>query len=332
MQTDVEETLSSCIDQLIAGASLQEVLDQHPQYAAVLAPALRDAQLVLRSAPMVEPAKDSRDHARLRMLNQLRTAEGTKDSGASWLRAFDQRSGAFRAAAIAGAVALFGAMAIGAAAATGNAPEPVREFFRGSGTSGLRVEFEGVIVGIDPTAGTFDIGVGDDVRTVRVIDSTELTRGGDPIAFGDFSPGDQVEVKGALQLDDTIIATRVHLEDGLDDGDDDDDLDEDADNSGPGNAEDEDDDGNDDNAGPGNGDEDDDDSGPGNADDDDDQSGPGNGEGAEDDENSGPGSGDDDGDDGGADSGSDDDSDEAGEAGSADSDDSGEGDDAELDD
>ena len=216
-----------------------------------------------------------------------------------------RRPASLRTAAVAGSIALVGVLGIGAAAATGNAPEPVRQLF-GASSSALRVEFEGVIVAIDANARTVDVDVAGDVRTVLVVDTTELSRGGDAILLEQFAVGDPVEVKGALQIDDTIIASRVHLEDDF--ADDDDPVDtptvavDDDNNAGPGNGE-QDDGDVEDNSGPGNGEEDDNDaednSGPGNGEQDDadddaeDNSGPGNADDEDEDGNSGTGNGDD---------------------------------------
>jgi hypothetical protein len=357
MSENLEEILSACLDRLIAGASLQEALAGQPeQIVAALTPALLDAQMLLRSDAAVE-SSGAREQAKARMFGALDAARvkerelhapaagvvaataagsGAVNAKPGWLAAFMRRPASFRAAAVAGSVAVFGVLGVGAAAATGNAPEPVRELFRSSATNGLRIEFVGLITAADPVATTFTVQIGDDVRVVRVVESTELSRGGDDIAFGDFAAGDFVEVKGALQPDDTIVASRVHMEDGDDrtaepgvttTPDDDDDAEGDDDeNSGPGNADDGDDD---DNSGPGDGDDDDDDSGPNNADDadDDDSSGPGDSDDGGGDDDSGTGSGDDGDDDSGPGSDDDLDDDDDGNSGSGNT-----GDDDELDD
>jgi hypothetical protein len=361
--SNFEEILNESIDRLIAGESLRDLLADHPQHADALGAALRDAQALLRSGPTGGPADAARQDARARMLaaldearakaNEFQPAAGTvsllpldaavnkrpaQRERPAWLASFMRRPAPFRAAALAGSVALFGALGVGAAAATGNTPEPVRELFRSSASTSLRVEFEGIITAIDPVARTINVDVAGDVRTVIVVDGTELSDSGDDIAFEAFAGGDLVEVKGALQPDDTIVASRVHREDDFDDepdatrtpdNDDDepdatrtaghDDDDGDDDNSGPGNSD-------DDNSGPGNSDDDDghddDDSGPGNSDDDDghdaDDDGDSSGNGhdnddddGDDDNNSGPGNGvdgDDDNDDSGHGDGGDDNS------------------------
>jgi hypothetical protein len=223
------------------------------------------------------------------------------------------------------------------ASAAGTAPDPVREFFGFEANSSIRVQFTGVIRGIDAANGALTVEAGTDVRTVIVDSATELEDDDDrDMAFEDLAVGDIVEVRGSLQPDNTILADHVERDDDDDDfgtpvgtpfdptpadpqvtpqptfDDDDDDRDDDDDNSGPGNGDDRgDDDDDDDNSGPGSGDDDDghddddDNSGPGSGDDghgDDDNSGPGNGDDDDDDrdddsDNSGPGNGDDDDDD-----------------------------------
>ena len=232
------------------------------------------------------------------------------------------------------AALVLGGAGLGAAAATGN--EPARKLFGISSDSAIKVEFTGVIV--EASATELRIDAGGDLRIVVLDNSSSITQGGDDetASIADLLPGTIVEIHGRLLADNTIVATRVHIED--DDGistpgatqpattptrapatppppaptaapatvpaaqptlDDDDD-------GGPGSG--------DDDSGPGVGDDDggaDDDSGPGGSDDgadDDSGSGGSDDDGADDD--SGPG---------GSDDGSDDDS----ESGGSDGDDGG---------
>jgi hypothetical protein len=351
MQRNIEEILNEAIERLLGGEPLHDILASYPDEAAMLAPALHEAQILLRAGITVPPLTEARVDARERMLADLEasraragefqrtpaTAAAVATTGAgavaarparpNWFSALIRRPASLRTAAVAGSIALVGVLGIGAAAATGNAPEPVRQFF-GASSSALRVEFEGMIVAIEPRARTLEVDVAGDVRTVRVTDTTELSDGGDAIAFEQLVVGDFVEVKGALQIDDTIIASRVHREDGIDDNPDGTptadqpndtptaDIDDDN-NAGTGNGEHDDGDA-EDNSGPGNGESDgDDDGNSGNGEDDDDDdgnSGPGNGS-DDDDGNSGPGNGDHDDDDGNAGSGNGDDSGNSGSGG-----------------
>jgi hypothetical protein len=326
----LEDIVDAAVERLLGGEPVEAILASHPEHAADLARVLRSAELVV-SLPAYDAAPAQRAQAMRLMLDQVEAsalghgAVGTGSGGGimSILKSFRGRPLAFQGAAVAGALVLFGALGLGASAATGNAPEPVREFL-GISNSTIRIELEGTIVTVEPSTSTLTVSASGDIRTVTVTGDTELSRGGDAIALGDFAAGQQVEVKGSLQPDNSILATRVHLEDGDDDDgrfptagpstpgvdvpgavptfddhdDDDDDFDDDS--SGPGNADD--DDFDDDNSGPGNGEDDDfddDNSGHGSGDDDDDfddSSRPGGGDDDDDhgDDNSGSGSGDDD--------------------------------------
>jgi hypothetical protein len=259
------------------------------------------------------------------MLNELAVAPPSS-SHVQWFAPFLQRSRAFQAAAVAGSIALFGVAGLGAAAATGGGPEPVREFF-GLSSSTAHAELEGIVVSVEPGANTLQVSAGGGIHTVVVNSATRFSRGGDAITLADVAAGNAVEVRGQLQPDHSILAERIHIEDGdhgnnsgpgnavdptPDDGSnsdpgngDDRDNDQDDDSNGPDNNdgrrddddEGDDDEGDDDDSGPSDG------SGPGDDDDDDDDDGnddasPGSGAGSGpdddddgDDDNSGPGSG-----------------------------------------
>jgi len=339
----LEDIVDSAVERLLDGEPIEAILASHPEHAGVLAPVLTSAEFLV-SVPAYDAAPAQRAQAMRRMLDQVEISAlgagvvGTGSGGGimSIFKSFRGRPLAFQGAAVAGALVLFGALGLGASAATGNAPEPVRELLGISSNSTIRIELEGTIVTVEPSTSTLTVSANGDVRTVIVTGNTELSRGGDAIALGDLTAGHRVEVNGALQPDNSIIATRVHLEDddnnGFpnvapstpgadaptpafddDDGDDrDDDRDDDRgdddfddDRSGPnggdddGQDDDSDDDGfDDDSSGPGSGDDDDDAF-------DDDDSGHGGDDGADDsdddddgdDDRSGPGGGDDDGDD-----------------------------------
>jgi hypothetical protein len=316
----IEDVIQRCIERLTRGASVEETLIAYPNEAPLIEPALRSAQTLL-AMPQATASDEARAIAMQRMLGQLAAAHPSAPR-AGWFAVFLGRSRAFQAAAVAGGIALFSVAGIGAAAATGSAPEPVREFF-GLSDSKVRIEFEGIVVSVEPSANSLDVSAGGAIRTVIVNDSTELSDGGDEIQVDDFTVGDVVEVKGSLQADGTVLASRVHLEDDDDaptaadrtavPHDDDDDNrghgnDEDGvdeDNPGRGGPGDDDDAGEDDDRGHGNDDDGDDEDnsgrgGPGNDDDagEDDDRGHGNDGDGDDEDNPGlgePGEGDDDG-------------------------------------
>lgn len=284
MDMNEQDILSDCLDRIAAGEPAERLIAAYPQYAASLAPLLPAAQR-LADAQVLPPAAWTKERARQQMLTELEASTPPPRSGAAaWLAAFGARPAAFRGLAVAGTVALVGVLGLGAAAATGNGPEPVRQFLGVSSNRAIEVEFTGTIVSKQDDVLLVSGGGG--FREVRIVPQTALDDGGRSLTLADLVAGDEIEVHGELQVDNTIIATRVSREDGDDDDnpsagptagpttdapgavptvddDADDDVDDDADdNSGPGNT---DDDG-DDNSGPGNADGDDN-SGPGNDDD-----------------------------------------------------------------
>lgn len=223
--------------------------------------------------------------------------------------------------AAATAAVVLGGAGLGVAAATGN--EPARKLFGISSDSAIKVEFKGVVV--EATATELRVDANGDLRIVTVDGATSF-RGADDedASIADITPGMIVEVHGRLLADNTILATRVNIDDD-DDGigtpgatqsaatataspatpppaatttapaaqptfDDDDDR-QDGDHQGDDDDEQGEDE--DDHSGPGDGDDDED------SPDDEDSSGPGSGDDHEDEsagDNSGSGGSDDDGD------------------------------------
>ncbi len=336
---EFQEVVDQCIERMFAGETMEQVLGSHPRYSASLEPVLRSASVLLSADPPQAFAVQ-RARTEARMLNEVAAAPASIKSGGiimSWFTSFKSRPAVFQAGALAAGVLMFGALGIGgAAAATGNTPDSVRNLFNSS--SAFNVEFTGTIASVD--GNVLVIEAGGDSRTVTIAEGAEISRDGDDVPASDLTVGSIVEVKGTLQPDITILATRVHLEDELDDaiedededdqredeGEDGDDAsvtavpvasatattpvivptiddDDDCDNSGTGSPCDDDGDVDDDSSGPGSGDDDganDDNSGPGSGDDDganDDNSGSGSGDDDAEDDSSGSGSGDDDDDD-----------------------------------
>ncbi len=321
---DFTDILDKCIERMLEGETMEQVLASYPRYSASLAPVLRSAGVLLSaSAPAAFAVQRSRAEAR--MLAEVAAAPSTIVRGGtimSWLASFKARPAMFQAGALAAGVIMFGAAGIGGAAATGNTPEPVRNLFSSSSPA-FNVEFTGVIMAVN--GGEYSVEVGGATRTFVLADNADVRfddHDDDGTTAG-LSVGAVVKVRGTLLPDNTILASRVRVED-ADDRDDDGnktatatassvasstapaatattappvvvptiDDDDDCDNSGPGSPCDDDDERNDDD-----GEENDDNSGRGNGDDDGDNN-----------DNSGPGNGDDGGDDSGA--GDDDDDDE----------------------
>ncbi len=210
------EILDECIARMLGGATIDEIAAAFPSHASELRAALQGAQALLQTQAPV-PASAARAAAMRQMLGVVEADGATLGSNRGgvamgWLSWFKMRPPAARFAAAGMAAVIVGGLGMGAAAATGNAPEPVRSFFGVS--SVIRVEFAGAIVSIGGT--TLQIDANGDVRMVVVNGNTELSRGGDDILLGDLAPGDVVEVKGTLQADNSVVATRVHIEDDAD--------------------------------------------------------------------------------------------------------------------
>jgi hypothetical protein len=211
----LEEILDECLDRVRLGEPVERVLWSHPDHAEALRPLLEGA-VRLGDVRFPEPQPGARVAAERRMAQEVERGRAPRPG---WLGSFSRWPLAFRAVAVSGAVLALGAAGIGASAAAGNAPQPVRSLF-GISSSSIRVEFDGTIETIDGSILT--VATGADVRTVVVDGHTEITRGGDAIGLADLAPGDAVEVKGTLQPDNTILATRVRLEDDDAQGEDDD--------------------------------------------------------------------------------------------------------------
>ncbi len=147
MDTNFEDVLNECIERIAGGESPADVLRAFPAHAPRLQPML-DAARLLSTAPVGEAAPQARAAAQQQMLAAVHAARSGAPAAGMFSSLWKQP--AFRAAAVAGGIALFGAAGVGASAATGTAPAPVREFF------GIHED--------DPTA-TPTIGADDDDTT-----------------------------------------------------------------------------------------------------------------------------------------------------------------------
>lgn len=159
MDRTPEDILDECIERLMGGEPVEAVLAAYPGHAAALMPALRSAARLL-SAPAAQASNAARLGAMRRMLGQIEASAKPQITG-GWLSAFKRRPVAFPVAALVGGIALFGTLGVGASAATGTAPEPVRELLRFFSNSQIPVnddEDAGVTPHADPTeeAGTPD--------------------------------------------------------------------------------------------------------------------------------------------------------------------------------
>lgn len=215
MDMDEQDTLNDCLDRIAAGEPAERLIAAYPEHAAALAFLLSPAQR-LAAAPIRPAAGWTKERARQQMLAALEASAHPQRGGAAGLLAgFAARPAAFRGLAVASAVGLVGILGLGAAAATGNGPEPVRQFFGVADDRRIEVEFTGTIVSKQDDVLLVSAGGG--FREVRVVPETVLDDGGRTLTLADLAAGDEIEVHGNLQVDNTIIATRVHREDGDDD-------------------------------------------------------------------------------------------------------------------
>lgn len=147
------------------------------------------------------------------MTNQLEKARMSEQSGglaeavAAWWKRPMMRTGA----AVTAAVLVLGGAGLGVAAATGN--EPVRNFLGISSSSTIKVELTGTVVSVNGPV--IEVNANGDVRSVVIDGNTDLKGDNDALlALDDIAPGQLVEVHGRLQPDNSILATRFHLQDG----------------------------------------------------------------------------------------------------------------------
>jgi len=223
-QPSIEEMIDRCVERLLDGEPLEVALSAYPEHAATLRPALESASTLVQ-APAMEAPLAPRLQAMRRMLDQVE-ASAKGDAPAAWpalvgafFGSFRKRPLAFQGVAAGAAIVLFGGAAIGASAATGTTPEPVRQLFGISSTSVIKVELEGIVVSVDAAAGTMVVDAGGDLRTIVVSPSTEIDGDdgdddADPfLTLEGIPPGAFVEVKGALQPDNSILASKIDVDD-----------------------------------------------------------------------------------------------------------------------
>ena len=277
--------------------------------------AMSDMADALREAGTQIPAPTRMEAALSRMLAEVEreTMNKTATGGfRTMLAAWWSRPMMRTVMATVAAVTVVSGAGLGAAAAMGQA-DPVRELLRISSSSAIGVELTGTVVSID--GATIKVDANGDVRTIIIDDSTKITGGGGNdalLTIADIVVGGTVEVHGKLLADNSIQATRFHVEDDVadvptagvptetvstpgagptagstpsagptvDDDEDEGDDPEDEDNSGPGSG----DDASDDNSGPNSGSDSGDD-----ASDDDSSGDDGGGSDSGSDDSSGPG-------------------------------------------
>ncbi len=117
------------------------------------------------------------------------------------------RPGMVQAASAIGAIVLFGGALFGASAAGADITQPIRTLF----SSESEVKAVGIITEIG--ADTIIVRTDADTVVVTVSDNTQITNDEkELIDLDSLAVGQAVEIKGALQSDDTIRAFRVRAE------------------------------------------------------------------------------------------------------------------------
>ena len=224
-QQRFQHILDECVERVLAGEPIESLAASYPEYASTLMMLLRSVNDMRGAAIGPAASHEARERARAGMLAGI-TATGSagqsraaEQGGVGMWMWFRGRPVVYQGLALLAGVALLGGVAAGASAA-GSAPEPVRELFGFREDSAIGVEFTGIVVSVDVTGASLTVTASDDTRVVFVDGPTEISDGGDLIALDDLQPGDVVEVKGSLQADNTILASRLHREDGDDDTDD----------------------------------------------------------------------------------------------------------------
>ena len=204
-----EDIIDECIERLLGGEALDDVLRSQPSAGAELRAALQPA-LALLQAPLATPSPAAANRAMNVMLRQVRAeADRPQPAGVfAFLGTLRARPLAFQGLAVAGAVMVFGGLGIGASAATGTTPEPVRTIFRISSDSESSVHLRGTIVSIDASALLLNTEHG--TRTVLLSSSTVVRRGSQRASVADLLAGEEVDVTASASSDGSVTARTVH--------------------------------------------------------------------------------------------------------------------------
>ena len=207
-----QEIVERCIERLLDGESLDDVLASFAGRGAELLPLLKAAGALVR-APAPQPSPAARSLAMSRMLAQAAMeAQQQKPEGVfAWLGTMRARQLAFQAVAVAGAVVLFAGLGIGASAATGTTPEPVRTLFHLPNNSPGNVRLSGAVLSASDSAVVIDTASGQ--RTIVLGSSTVLRRGDGRIAWSDLHAGETIDVS-ATERDGQVVAKQVSAEAG----------------------------------------------------------------------------------------------------------------------
>ena len=208
MRKRISDQLDEALRAGARGGSIREV-DELVDTAGVA------RRLASRTAPPIEREAQAYSKLRAALSEEKRrrlAQHGRAVQVRSWsLPGFGSfhwiRPGLAQAASALGAIVLFGGALLGASAAGADITQPIRTLFSS--------ESEAKAVGIIIELGDDTIIVRTDTDTIVVTltDNTQITNDEkELIALDSLAIGQAVEIKGALQPDDTIRAFRIKVE------------------------------------------------------------------------------------------------------------------------
>ncbi len=206
-----EDILDRCVQRLLQGEPLDHVLRSYPDQQPQLRMALEPALALLQSTTP-EPSPHAQYAAMNAMMRQVRTeAERPELPGVfRWLGTLRARPLAFQALAVVAAIALFSSIGLGASAATGSAPEPVRNFL-GISSNSTSVRMTGPIISIRGGMLVVHTAAGD--RSIEITSATTIRRGGNQIDVTGLLNGETVLVTATEMRDGALVARDVRAAD-----------------------------------------------------------------------------------------------------------------------
>lgn len=207
------------LDEALQVTTNEIVDDPRPEDSDVaeVAELVETAELMQRFASRPVPSSGRKDQAFATLQAALSDARTQQTQGGSmrgrWARIFGAlgtnwlRPSLLQAAGAIGVIMLFGGALFGASAAGADITQPIRILFN----SESQVKESGVITGL--AADSIVVQTDDDSVLVAISDITQITDDEENvIEFESLAIGETVEIKGALQSDDTIRAFRIRVE------------------------------------------------------------------------------------------------------------------------
>lgn len=203
-----EDIVDECVERLLAGEPVDDVLRSQPERAGELLPLLRAADSLQRT-PRGLSSQGRRADALADMLSALeQQSQAPQPAGRfAWLPSFSIRPLRRRALTGAAAVVLGAGVLAGVTAA---GVGPFNSIFGGSTqpqtasatTTGSIVSVERDLLGIETAQG---------IRQILRSRITIVLKGEDEIPWSDLQVGQQVDVSGSVRDDGVIAAERVNI-------------------------------------------------------------------------------------------------------------------------